>query len=66
MPGQIRKLIDNILEKRSKGNPILMNTTKTKLMLKGINPDKYTNTSPDDTVILTKLKTIAKDLGIQV
>ena len=42
MPGKIKQMIDSIIEQGSKGDPLLVKTTETKLMLKGINTNKYT------------------------
>jgi hypothetical protein len=66
MPGQTKRLIDSILERRSKGNPTLFFATKTKLILKGVNPDKYTAESPDDPAMIAKVRAIAAELGVPV
>jgi len=63
MPRQIKPMIDTIIAQRSKGNPTIELTTKTKMILKGINPDRYTSTSEDDPVVIGKLKKIAAELG---
>lgn len=64
MPGRIKIMIDKIIEQRSKGNPILVNTTRTKLVLKGIDPGKFNSGSPDDPVIIAKLRTLADELSV--
>ena len=64
MPGKIKLTIDSIVEKRSRGNPVLANTTRTKLIMKGIDISKYTATSEDDPAVLAKLDVIAKELGV--
>jgi hypothetical protein len=64
MAGKIKALIDYIIEKRSEGNATLMVTTKTKIMLKGINPEIYTTTSEDNPVIERRLRDIGEELGI--
>ncbi len=66
MAGQVKKIIDTIIQKRCSGNPALINTTKAKFMLKGINPDKYSAVSPDEPDIIEKLKNLAKELGISI
>ncbi len=66
MAGQIKKMIDSIIDQRSKGNELLKNTTETKLVIKGVNPSKYNASSLDDAVIIEKLKGIAKELGVAV
>ena len=66
MPGKIKNAIDTIVSERSQGNPTLASTTRTKLMLKGINPAIYSTASPDDPSVLAKLKLVAHELGIQI
>ncbi len=63
MPGQIQHIIDAIVEERSHGNPVLASATRSKLLLKGIDPSRYTNMSPDDPEVMAKLKEIAKESG---
>ena len=38
MAGKIKHLLDKIIEARSKGNPTTTQTTKIKLILKGVDP----------------------------
>jgi hypothetical protein len=64
MAGQIRSMIDQIIEKRSNGNPVLASTTQTKLILKGIDPSKYDASSPDDPQIIARLRELAAELSI--
>jgi len=66
MAGKIRTMIDTIIEQKSKGNPTIIITTKTKLLIKGIKYDNYTNLSEDDPAIIEKLMAIAKDLNINL
>ena len=63
MAGQIKSVLDYIIEKRSNGNPTLASTTKTMLILKGVNPDKFHHLSPDDQQILGKIMPMARALG---
>jgi hypothetical protein len=64
MAGQIKKLIDTIIEKRAKGNNAIVSIMKTKMILKGINPDSFNVASPDDPDIVQRLLTIAQESGI--
>lgn len=64
MTGKIKQMIDTIIEKRSGGNEILKNTTRTKLILKGYNPDHWTSQSTDDPAKIAELKQIAQDMGV--
>jgi hypothetical protein len=66
MAGQIKRMLDSIIDQRAKGNPILMQTTKTKLTLKGLDPDKFNSASPDDPAVVEKVKAIAAELGTHV
>jgi hypothetical protein len=66
MAGQIRRLLDTIIVKRSKGNPTIALTTKTKLIFKGFDPDSFSGTSPDDPATIEKIKAIAAELGVSL
>jgi hypothetical protein len=66
MAGQIKQLVDSILNQRAKGNSTLFFATKTKLILKGVNPDRFTDESPDDQAVIAKVRAIAADLGVRV
>jgi hypothetical protein len=62
MAGKIKKMIDSIIESRAKDNAMLAGVIKTKLMLKGIDPSKFTPQSDDDPTIIGKLEALMKDL----
>lgn len=66
MAGKIKRMIDCIIAERSKGNPIMVSTTTTKLIVKGINPSSYTLDSPDDYIIMEKLRRIAAEMNVRV
>ena len=66
MAGKIKRMIDTIIDKRSGGNPAFASSTKVKMLLKGISPDKYTETSQDDPVTIEKLLNLAKELNINI
>jgi len=66
MAGQIKHMLDAIVAQRSKGNSTLAMTTKTKLILKGINPDRFDGTSPDDPAVIARVRAIAAELGARV
>lgn len=59
-------MIDSIIEQRAQGVPALVSTTRTKLILKGINPDKFTASSDDDPVVMEKLRALAQELGLSL
>ena len=62
MAGRIKQMIDSIIEQRSKGDPLLVKTTNTKLMMKGININRYTFQSEDDPIIIEKLEKLIAEL----
>lgn len=66
MAGKIKRLIDAIVAHRSRGNASMVGFVRAKLMLKGIDPAKYTDTSPDDPDVLRKLETLARELGMEL
>lgn len=64
MTGKIKQMIDEIVQKRSKGNATIAASTRTKLILKGIDVQKYTPLSEDDPRIIAQLQAIAKEMGL--
>jgi hypothetical protein len=66
MAGQISTMINEIINQRSKGNASIAETTKTKLILKGIDPSKFNASSPDDPAVMEKLKQIAKTFNVSI
>ena len=62
MAGKIKQMIDTIIAQRAKQNPMLAGVIKTKLMLKGIDPSKFTAQSDDDPAIIAKLESVIKDI----
>lgn len=63
MPGKIKQLIDRLIELRTKGDRGLVAPIKIKLIMKGIDPDMFDNTSPDNPVVIQRIMTIAKEMG---
>ncbi len=63
MAGRIKQMIEEILAERSKGNEMLARVIRTKLILKGISPEKYTDQSDDDPKIIRKLKKMTKEVS---
>jgi len=59
-------MIDTIITQRSNGNNTIALTTKTKLVLKGVNPDRFTAASDDDPAVIAKLQVIANELGVRL
>jgi hypothetical protein len=63
MAGKIRQMIDSVIAQRAMGNPMLEKIIKTKLILKGVNPNKYTLQSDDDPLVLEKIERMLTELG---
>lgn len=64
MAGQVHALIDKLVQARAKGNQTVANMVRTKLLLKGIKTQDWTPSSHDDADMLTKVRTIAKEMGV--
>jgi hypothetical protein len=62
MAGRIRRMIDSVIQQRAVGNPMLEKIIKTKMILKGVNPNKYSLESDDDPVVLEKLERMLREL----
>lgn len=48
MAGRVKQLIDELIELRANGNPGVVHFMRAHLMLNGIDPSRYTESSPDD------------------
>jgi len=66
MAGSIKRMLESIITQKAKGNPTLVHVTTTKLILKGLNPEKYTSATEDDPVVMQKVRSIAKEMGVSV
>jgi hypothetical protein len=64
--GKTRQIIDRIISERSGGNPLIAKNIKTKLMLKGIDPDSYFDDTPDDDKMLSELRILASKMGVDL
>jgi hypothetical protein len=63
MAGIIRQMIDSIIDQKAKDNPMLERVIKAKMILKGINPAKYTDQSEDDPAVIAHLQAMMETLG---
>ncbi len=66
MSGQIKKIVDSIIFQKSKGDNVLSQLVRTKLVLKGIDPAKFNESSSDDPAIIQKLKQIALEFQVSI
>ncbi|MCC8180514.1 MAG: hypothetical protein LIP23_06360 [Planctomycetes bacterium] len=63
MAGKIKLLIDRLIELRTNGDRGLVAPLKIKLIMKGVDPDLFDATSPDNPVVIQRVITIAKEMG---
>ena len=66
MAGQIKTMLDRIIVARAKGDSVLMPLMKAKLILKGLDPDRFGPNTPDDPVVIARIKQIASELGVSL
>jgi hypothetical protein len=66
MAGQVCKMLNKIVDARSNGNRALVIVTKTKMILKGVDPDKFGPTTPDDPEVIKRVREIASEMGVLV
>lgn len=66
MAGNIKHMIDTITAMRSKGNSTVAMITRTKFILKGIDPDRFNAASPDDPFLIARVRAIGLEMGVSV
>ncbi len=66
MAGTVKQVLDAIIAARGKGNPVFADATRAKLILKGLNPAKFTETTPDDPAQVHKARQVAAEFGVRV
>ncbi len=65
MAGRVKRLIDELIELRSAGNPGVAHFMRAHLMLNGIDPSRYSATSPDDASKERRLQEMIDDFSRQ-
>ena len=65
MAGTARKMVDKLLSEKAAGDKTIENNIRVKLILKGIQVDKITGATPDDPVMLGKIKTVLDQFGVK-
>ncbi|QST03105.1 hypothetical protein IMZ31_21385 (plasmid) [Pontibacillus sp. ALD_SL1] len=66
MAGKVKKAIEQIITENAKGDSLLEEMTKTKIIMKGINPRLYDVHTEDDPEVLGKLQDLAHNLGVTI
>ena len=63
MAGAVKRMIQELLEVRSAGNPAVERFLHVHLICKGIRPDKYDDNSEDDPAVIEKLEEMLRDFA---
>ncbi len=66
MAGKIKVMIEQLIQVRTKGNPHMVAPLKIKLIIKGIDPDLYNETSEDNPIVMQRLQSLAKTMGCEL
>jgi hypothetical protein len=66
MAGEVKRLLDQIIQRRAKGDELLVQTTQAKLIFKGVNPACFRSDSPDEPAVIARVKAIAAELGVSL
>jgi hypothetical protein len=61
--GKAHEMIKKLIDQRSKGNAVVANMVKTKLLLKGIKTDAWTSSTADDPAVIARIRAIAAEMG---
>jgi hypothetical protein len=63
MAGQVKKLIDEFVQLRTGGQEGLEHFVRAHLVLSGVNPSRYNESSPDNAAIEQKLKSMIAEFS---
>ena len=66
MTGTIHRLITRLIDQRTGGRPNLAASIKIRLIMKGVDPDRYNEDSADDPAVIARLHIIAKDMSVDL
>lgn len=66
MAGQAHQLIEKLVTTRAQGNASVALSTRTKLLMQGIDSAKWTPTSPDDPAMIAKIRSVATAMGLSI
>jgi hypothetical protein len=66
MTGTARKMIDTIIAEKAQGDKTIEKSVRVKLILGGIMVDRLTDATPDDPVLIKKIKNVAAVYGVSV
>ncbi len=66
MAGTVKRVLDAIIAARGQNSPLFIEATRAKLILKGMNPARFTETTPDDPDLVAKARRVAAEFGVHV
>lgn len=66
MAGQVHQLIEKLVNARAQGNASVALSTRTKLLMQGIDSAKWTPTSADDSAMIAKVRSVAGAMGLSI
>ncbi len=66
MAGPVKRVLDAVIATRGQNNPTFIEATRAKLILKGMNPAKFSETTPDDPVQVARARKLAAEFGVSV
>jgi hypothetical protein len=64
MQGTARKMVDTIIAEKARGDKTIEKNLRVKLILCGVMIDKLTDTTPDDAVIINRIRNVAVSYGV--
>ncbi len=63
MAGRVKRLIDEFIELRTAGQKGLEHFVRAHLVLSGVNPNLYSESTPDDPILEKKLQKMIADFS---
>lgn len=66
MAGTVKRVLDAIIVARGRNNPTFIEATRAKLILKGLNPAKFTDSTPDEPAAVARARQVAAEFGVQL
>lgn len=64
--GKTKQLIEKLIWERAKGDPFMESSTRIKLIMKGIDPLKIKDSTPDDPEVIKKIHEVAEACNLKL
>jgi hypothetical protein len=65
MAGRVKQLIDEFIRMRTGGRDGLEHFVRAHLALSGVNPERYSEASPDDPAVVAKLQRMIAEFSVK-